>query len=184
MANPNTHNQNEKASTFNPFSWGILFFAFWSILQTIEQLTALQKGISWVLIVFSVILLFSVYISPLRRLLISRKAGSIILPVIFLVTIMTYTLSWVTSLPSMQGGYMAVALVIGFLWLVTLLVLLVRTARTIIGVLASIVLFIPGVIYLTRLLFYEGSYLIVLAVILLYVAMKKPAWIYNHFPVS
>ena len=183
MQNPDTHNQNEESSTFNPFSWGILFFGFWCALKVTEQLTGLQEGISLVALIFSIILLLSIYIPPIREFLNSHKVRNILLPSVFNITVFLYILSWVTSLPSMQGGYMIVALVVGFLWLVTLIIVLVITIpNLIVRVASSLVFFIPGIIYLIRHLFYEGSYLVILGIILLFVAIKRPRWIYNRFP--
>ena len=177
--NDNT-NVNRIAS-FNPLAWGILFFTFWLSLRTISQLQTLQEILSWASLGLSGILWLSILIPPLADIFDKPRAKTVFLPLIFFVSITGYTFSWVGSLPGMEGFARDLSFILGFLWIVAYLLVLVRSTTRVIGILASSTFVGFGIYHLIDSQIVGGAALLVLGIVLLVIATKRPR-IWRHFP--
>lgn len=104
--------------SFNPLSWGILFFTLWLTVQALNTLPDFQKNFSWFFLGLSIVALVSIPWNWLRKLLNTQRASQIILPVIFELTVAGYIIGWVGMLKDMHGAVLGLAVAIGFIWLI------------------------------------------------------------------
>ncbi|OGO23245.1 MAG: hypothetical protein A2Z28_00715 [Chloroflexi bacterium RBG_16_51_9] len=104
--------------SFNPLSWGILFFTLWLTVQALNTTTSSQKNFSWFFLGLSIIALVSIPWRWLRNLLNSQRASQIILPIVFELTVAGYVIGWVGMLKDVHGAVLALTVAIGFIWLI------------------------------------------------------------------
>jgi len=178
------YNENtnlDRTASFNPLAWGILFFVFWLSLRTVSQLQTLQEVISWSFLGLSGILWLSIPIPQLADIFDRPRVKTVFLPLIFFVSITGYTLSWVGTLPSMEGFARDLSIVLGFLWIVAYLLVLVRSTTRVIGILASLTFVGFGIYHLVNSQIIGGATLLALGIVLLVIATKRPR-MWHHFP--
>ena len=109
-------------STFNPLSWGVLFFSLWLSLKTVDSMVPLghfQRGLANVAIVVSIVILFLIPLTTwLRDKLQTMLRNANALPIIYVITVSVYAFGVLTVIPSLKGLDITLAITIGFLWLV------------------------------------------------------------------
>lgn len=113
-----SHEQKQDAS-FNPLASGILFFTLWLTIQALSDLPGSHKSLSWLLFSLSLIVWASIPWGWLRRLLNTESASRIILPLVFELTIAGYIIGWLGILKEIRGAVSTLAIVVGFVWLTT-----------------------------------------------------------------
>lgn len=172
--------KDDNNSKFNPLAWGILFFTFWLSLRTIGQLQTLQEVLSWFFLGLSVVLWLSIFIQPLRTVFDKPKTRAV-LPMVFLVPIMSFALSLVGSLSAIGGFTRELSLVLGFLWFVACLLVMVRSIIRIIGILASLTFVGFGIYHLINSQIIVGATLVALGIVALVIAAKRPR-MWHQFP--
>lgn len=162
-------------SASNPLAWGMSFFAMWVTLRTVAEPTELQGGLSLIFISLSAVLGLSLFSPCLRELLDRGVVRSFLLPMIFFASLLCFAASWIGSLSDMKSTDLAIAVYVGFGWLVAYLIILVRSAMRIAGVIVSLLMVAIGVIYLINVTpTLSGWILILLGTILLIVSLWRP----------
>jgi len=137
--------------------------------------TELRGGLLLIFISLSDVLGLSLFSSCLRELLDRGVVRSFLLPMIFFVSLLCFAASWIGSLSDMKSTDLAIAVYVGFGWLVAYLIILVRSAMRIAGVIVSLLMVAIGVIYLINVTpTLSGWILILLGTILLVVSLWRP----------
>ena len=89
---------NRPRMSFNPFSWGTLFFTFWLTLITIPEVWSGFRVIAWLFFSFSCVLLLATFIPPFDKYFGAEKTQRIILPWVFLTAFFVWIVSSLTAL--------------------------------------------------------------------------------------
>lgn len=181
----NNSSPNRETTPYNPIPWGILFFGFWLLLNTTSQFGPIQQGFAWFFLALAGLLWLSIVVPPLGRLFTQPKATSLILPIVFFVSIFGYTLSWLSSLADIEGRTLSIAIIFGFLWIIAYLLVLIRNVPKPAGIAASAFLLGIGIFQIFKPPPAESLLstvvVIVLGAILLCIAIRRPT-LYQRFP--
>lgn len=173
-------NTQQESTSFNPLAWGILFFTFWLTLKTIPQLSSLQNGLAWFSVVISFILWISIILPPWRKILQKPSVKRVYLPSIFLISLTAYVMSLVGSLPAMKGIDIDITVYFGFVWLATYLVILIRTSKQEVGIAGGVLFAIAGIYHLVNSNIIGGIVLLVLGIIGIIIAIKRPKMLWHE----
>lgn len=169
------------AYDFNPLAWGILFFTFWLTLVALPlELNLGQKIVAWSTFGISGILWLSILLRPLREWMKSKRVKEIYLPSVFFISIGGYTISWVSSLPSIQLSNIPFAVYGGFIWLLTCILILVGSSSKKVGIFGSLLFVIAGIYTIIQTNVLGGVILICFGLILLFIAIKRPSWLWHE----
>jgi hypothetical protein len=118
-----------KPNDFNPVSLGILYLGFALSLWTNESTrNGLTVGIAIFFAVVSAGFLLSVYFQPIRKFM-NARAAPIVLPLTFGAAILGFMLDWLPAFSSSSGIVLEVIVYFGFIWLVTILLVLYRDVK-------------------------------------------------------
>jgi hypothetical protein len=180
---PQDNKSNKPATRFNPLSWGILFFSFWVLLQTIPESTACIQGWSWFFLGMSVLLWFSIFVKKLRDFLNRPGPSRYFLPLVFFVSLFAFAVSLSQSWVVLKEIPLYISVVGGILWFVAYLLILVRLAveragRTI-GIVVSLGIVLVGIRLLITPDILAGIVLIALGGIATVIAIRRPTFGYS-----
>jgi len=140
MNMPDVEPLDDDDDKLNPLGWGTLFFTVWISIKVLEELntkkikitpfqTDFQTGFGWLLLVVSVTLLVSIYCIRWRDILKKFTKKFYPFPAVVILSIISFILGWVPGF-ALKGSDQWLVGVIGFLWLVTpILVLIARFDR-------------------------------------------------------
>ena len=118
-----------KSNDFNPVSLGILYLGFALSLWTNESTrNGLTVGIAIFFAVVSAGFLLSVYFPPIRTFM-NTRAAPIVLPLTFAAAILGFMLDWLPAFSSSSGTVLEVIVYFGFIWLVTILLVMYRDVK-------------------------------------------------------
>ena len=119
----------------NPLGWGTLFFTVWISLKVLEQLhpelkvTLFQIIMEWVFLAISLALLVAIYVPWWKNVLEKVAKNANVFPIVFIVSVAGYIFGLAPGF-SLQGSNQWIVVGIGFLWLITpLMVLIARFSR-------------------------------------------------------
>ena len=169
------------SNQYKPLAWGILFFTFWLTLMALPmEINLGQKIIAWSAFVMSWILWLSIIVRPLREMMKKRSMKQIYLPIIFFIFIIGYTVSWVGSLQGIQLSNMPFAVYGGFVWLLTYILVMVGSSSKKVGIVGSLLYIIAGIYTLIQKNMLGGGILLCFGVILLWIAIKRPSWLWQE----
>ena len=166
-----------KHNDFNPVSFGILYLGFALSLWTNESTrNGLTVGIAIFFAVVSAGFLLSVYFPPIRTFM-NTRAAPIVLPLTFAAAILWFMLDWLPAFSSSSGIVLEVIVYFGFIWLVTILLVMYRDVKYEI----LRVLFMFFFIFAAALKFYDqslvgniaGATLLVIVILMYLVATRR-----------
>jgi len=165
---------------FNPLSWGVLFFSLWLSLKTVDSVVPLgpfQRGLANVAIVVSIVMLVSTpFTNWLRNKLQTIIRNASVLPVIYVITVFVYTIGFLTVVPSLKGPDVALAITIGFLWLVAYgMVALSRLKYPMTRLRMCLVVLVMFIVSLTT-TGISGSWPLLVVLALFVLPALKPSW--------
>lgn len=103
---------------FNTFAWGTLFFTLWLTLITIPDIGTPQIFIAWAFFVLSCFLWLATFIPPLDKPIGSPVTQRMILPYVFLASIVVWVIGSVTALPNVPESLRIIVPVGTLIWLV------------------------------------------------------------------
>jgi len=185
----------QKPIPFNPLAWGIAFFSFWISLKMIDKLPPFLQVAAWFFLVLSAVLWLSILIQPLRNLLIRPCVSGIILPLIFFVPLLGFTISFASSLSNLEGAYRTISAIGGFLWIIAYLLVMMMVAAELnrvgfwLGIALGIVLIGVGAYHIgigtCKALTSDiiaGIILVALGIGSTVVVIKKPSIIWHKWP--
>lgn len=151
-------------SDFNPLSWSILFFSLWYTIKTLHNDS--YNLFAWFLFGMSIILLGSIYWDWLYKILNSPRSVQMILPTIFILTIASSIFGVLLALKDLSNLEQLVASILLLLLLGTCIAILISTFKKlifrIVGCILIIILSIIRFIYFG----FDGSWPMILMVIL------------------
>ena len=135
---PDVEPLDDHDDKLNPLGWGTLFFTVWISIKVLQELNTkkitpfqagFQNGFGWLLLVVSVALLVSIYFPRWRDILKKFTKKFYPLPAVVILSIIGFILGWVPGF-ALKGSDQWLVGVIGFLWLITpILVLIARFDR-------------------------------------------------------
>ena len=118
-----------KPNDFNPVSLGILYLGFALSLWTNESTrNGFTVGIAIFFAVVSAGFLLAVYFPPIRTFM-NTRAAPIVLPLTFAAAILGFMLDWLPAFSSSTGTVLEVIVYFGFIWLVTILLVMYRDVK-------------------------------------------------------
>jgi len=185
MSNDTTHKEGEEKYQLNPLSWGMLFFTFWLTLSVLPvEATIWQTILAWFCFGLSVLLLVAVYVPWLRDQYKKRRIEGIVLPIVFEITMAGFVIGFVTSLEGADHAIRSIVVYMGFIWLMTYILILIRASHKGIGILAGVAFFGYG-IYLvaqarTTPNTIAGIVSMLIGMIIAYIAIKRPKWLWHE----
>jgi len=186
MTNQTDENE-QKPVPFNPLAWGILFFSLWLLLQMIEELPPVQQCIGWFFLGLSAVLFCSIFIPPLRKLLIRPGLGGFFPPLIFFVSLIGFAIALATSWSNLEGVSRTISVLGGIAWFIAYILVLARVAAELgrkgfwAGIVICIALIGNGIYVAFTSDVLAGIILVVLGIISMVVVIKKPP-IWHKFP--
>jgi hypothetical protein len=179
MSNDTTQKEKEEKYELNPLSWGMLFFTFWLTLIVLPvEVTIWQRILAWFCFGLSVLLLIAIYVPWLRDQYKKPTIESIVLPVVFEITMASFVIGFITSLTGMAEPIRSITIYGGFIWFVTYLFVLIRASNKGIGVLASVVFFGYGIYLVSQAQnapdMVAGIVSMLLGIVSAYIAIRRP----------
>jgi len=163
----------------------MLFFSFWLTLITLSvKITIWQTILAWFCFGLSVLLLVAIYVPWLREQYRKPNIKGTVLPIVFDITMASFIIGFVTSLTGTEAVIRNVIVYVGFIWVVTYLLILIRASNKGIGGLASVVFFGYG-IYLAAQANDEshmitGVVSILIGIVMGYISIKRPKWLWHE----
>jgi len=184
MSNDTTQKEKEEEYELNPLSWGMLFFTFWLTLIVLPvEVTIRQTILAWFCFGLSVLLLIAIYVPWLRDQYKKQRMKSMVLPLVFEITMAGFIIGFVNSLTGTEGFTRNIIGYGGFIWVVTYLLILIRASHKGIGILASVAFFGYG-IYLVEQAknmpsTISGIVGMLIGIVIAYIAIKRPKGLWH-----
>lgn len=186
MSNDTAQKEKEEKHGLNPLSWGMLFFAFWLalIVWPVEVDVVPKTILTWFCFGLSALLLIAIYIPWLREQYERPRIKSVVLPIVFEITIASFVVAFITSLNGMEECIRSITIYGGFIWVVTYLLILIRVSNKGIGILASVVFLGRGIHLVSQAQnepdMVAGIVSMLLGIVSGYIATKRPKWLWHR----
>jgi hypothetical protein len=185
MSNDTAQKKKEEKYELNPLSWGMLFFTFWLTLIVLPlKVTIGQIILAWFCFGLSVLLLTAIYVPWLRKQYKKPSIRGMVLPIVFDITMASFIIGLATSLTGTKGVIRYIVVYIGFIWVVTYLLILVRASIKGIGILASVAFFGYGIYLMAQA--NDESHMIsgivstLIGIVMGYISIKRPKWLWHE----
>ncbi len=139
--------------SFNPFSWGSLFFTSWLTLITIPNMGTNQIVIAWIFFGLSCLLWLSTFIPPLDKPIASPIAQRIIIPLVFVASVFVWLMGSLTTLPQVPQSLQIIVLVGTILWSVAYMATIIWSSKVLggpVGIVIPVLMIVLGVTYFFR----------------------------------
>jgi len=131
----------------NPWGWGILFFTLWLSLISIPSLRNQPAYyLAWFYGLLSILMLVSI-IKPIRDFL-SRKAGNLIVTIVFYATLLSFTVAYMLGLVAVDASIRDLVAWFGFAWLAVYLGMLSSRSNIVVGIIFAVIFILVGIYYL------------------------------------
>lgn len=185
MSDDSAQKEKEEKYGLNPLSWGMLFFTFWLTLIVLPMEVDIRRIIlAWFCFGLSVILLIAIYVPWVRDQYKKASIKSLVLPIVFEITMGSFVIGFITSLDGMSRIIQNIIVYGGFIWVVTYLLILIRASHKGIGVLTSLAFFGYGIYVVgqARNASYTtaGIVAMLIGIVVGYIAVKRPKWLWHE----
>jgi hypothetical protein len=185
MSNDTTQKEKEEKYELNPLSWGMLFFTFWLTLIVLPvKVTIWQIILAWFCFGLSVLLLIAIYVPWLRKQYRKPSIRGMVLPIVFDITMASFVIGFVTSLTGTKGVIRNIIVYVGFIWVVTYLLILIRASIKGIGILASVVFFGYGIYLMAQANdephMITGIVSTLIGIVMGYISIKRPKCLWHE----
>lgn len=174
--------------TLKALPWGMLFFSFWLTMAGIGNLSPIQQGIAWFILVLSAVLFGSIFIPPLHEVLAGKRMTGLFVPLVIFATFTAFALNLARSWPKLGGAFLPISVYGGVLWFLAVITVCVRLVAEqgksglVTSTLMSLAIIGIGVHSMLSNLI-GGVVLVGLGIVSMLVAIKKPRLVAESPPI-